>query len=182
MLALAWLPGCATLPPSAPDHICSVFDENDDWLDDARHAEERWGVSVPIIMAFMRNESSFRDDARPPRRKLLWVIPWTRPSSAYGYAQATDDAWDEYRRAAGNSWADRDDFDDAADFIGWFNDASNRELGIPKDDAYRLYLAYHQGRDGYRRGTYRGNAWLLKAAERLRAKAERYARDLKSCS
>lgn len=181
-LALVWLAGCATVPPSAPDQICSVFEENDDWLDDAQEAEERWGITVPILMAFMRHESSFREDAKPPRRKLLWFIPWNRPSSAYGYAQATDGAWDEYRRSTGNRWADRDDFDDAADFIGWFNDASHRELGIFKDDTYRLYLAYHEGRDGYRSGTYRGNARLFEAAKRVRAKAERYGRDLQRCS
>lgn len=181
-LALVWLAGCATVPPSAPDQICRVFEENDDWLDDAQEAAERWGIEVPILMAFMRHESSFRDDAKPPRTKLLWFIPWKRPSSAYGYAQATDEAWDEYRRSTGNRWADRDDFDDAADFIGWFSDASHRELDIPKDDPYRLYLAYHVGRGGYRRGTYSGNARLLETAKRVRAKAEQYARDLRRCS
>jgi len=181
-LVLVWLAGCATVPPSAPDQICRVFEENDDWLDDAQEAEERWGIEVPILMAFMRHESSFRDDAKPPRTKLLWFIPWKRPSSAYGYAQATDEAWDEYRRSTGNRWADRDDFDDAADFIGWFSDASHRELDIPKDDPYRLYLAYHAGRGGYRRGTYSGNARLLETAKRVREKAERYARDLQRCS
>ena len=181
-LASGWLAGCATVPPSAPDQICRVFEEKDDWLDDAQEAEERWGIEVPILMAFMRHESTFRDDAKPPRTKLLWFIPWKRPSSAYGYAQATDGAWDDYRRSTGHRWADRDDFDDAVDFIGWFNDTSSRELGIPKDDTYRLYLAYHEGRAGYRRGSYRRNARLLELAKRVRAKAERYARDLEGCS
>ena len=41
--------------------------------------------------------------------------------------------------------ADRDDFNDAIDFIGWYNDQSSRRSKISKSDAYNLYLAYHEG-------------------------------------
>jgi hypothetical protein len=33
------------------------------------------------MMAIIHQESKFDPSARPQRTKLLWVIPWTRPSS-----------------------------------------------------------------------------------------------------
>jgi len=34
-------------------------------------------------------------------------------------------------------------------------------LGIPKDNARLLYLAYHEGRGGYKKGSYKSKPWLL---------------------
>jgi hypothetical protein len=181
-LLLAGLGGCAGAPPRQPDDLCAVFDERRGWYDDARRAERRWGISVPILMAFVRHESSFDEDARPPRRWLLGFIPLGRASSAYGYAQATDAAWVDYRRATGRRGADRDDMGDALDFVGWYGDVSHRTLGIARDDAYRLYLAYHTGHGGYRRGSHRGDAKLDGLARRVASRAETYAEQLARCA
>ena len=120
----------------------------------------------------MYKESSYVSNARPPRGRLLWVIPWKRSSTAYGFAQATDDAWSDYLRDTGNRFADRDDFADAVDFVGWYLNRSHRHLNIAADDARRLYLSYYAGLGGYRRGTWRNNDWLKDAAVRV-AKAQR---------
>ena len=94
--------------------------------------EREWGLPIPVGMAFVHRESSYVADAKPPRGRLLWVIPWRRPSSAYGYAQATDEAWSDYRKATSRWMVDRDDFSDALDFIGWYNDRSARTLRLSK--------------------------------------------------
>ncbi len=47
-------------------------------------------------MSFVKHESAFVDDAKPPRNWFLF-IPLPRGSSAEGYAQAQDEAWDEYQ-------------------------------------------------------------------------------------
>src|SRR5690606_16932254 len=99
----------------------------------------------------------------------LGVIPWKRPSSAFGYAQALDSTWDLYRRDANNFLASRADFDDAMDFVGWYNHTSYQRNRIARDDAYSLYLAYHEGHGGYARGTYRGKPWLLERARGVQA-------------
>ena len=79
-------------------------------------------------------------------------------SSAYGYAQALDGTWDDYRQATGRRGADRDDFADASDFIGWYmNEAAPGERLAPHD-AYNQYLAYPEGKAGYARGSYRARA------------------------
>jgi len=62
----------------------------------------------------------------------LWIIPWGRVSSAYGYSQAKTPTWDDYERETGNSWASRDSFADAIDFMGWFIDKSHRVNGVSK--------------------------------------------------
>jgi hypothetical protein len=171
----------ATQPPARIDDACSIFREKKEWYVEAERARERWGVPIPIQLAFIRQESSFDGDARPARHFFLGFIPGSRPSNARGYAQALQSTWDEYRRATGSHGADRDEFGDAVDFIGWYNARSAEVCGIPKDDAYRLYLAYHEGPIGYQRGTHRDKAWLLVTARRVAGRAARYQTQLTNC-
>lgn len=173
--------GCATPPPQDPDNLCSVFRENRDWYFDAAKAQKRWGVPISVSMSFTARESSFVHDAKPPRGRLLWVVPWKRPSSAYGYAQATDETWRDYQKATGRNRADRDDFGDSLDFIGWYNYTSYKRLGISRNDPYRLYLAYHEGRGGYARGTYRKKPAVQGYARKVSSRASRYQNQLDGC-
>ena len=53
-------------------------------------------------MAIIRQESSFDPNAAPERNKLLGFIPWKRPSSAKGYAQAVEGTWEEYKKETNN--------------------------------------------------------------------------------
>lgn len=173
--------GCASAPPSNPDNLCAIFKERPKWYRAAVKAERRWGVGSPVMMAVMHKESSYVHDAKPPRRKLLRVIPLGRQSSAYGFAQATDAAWADYLAATGNRFADRDKFADAVDFVGWYLHRAHRQAGIPRTDARSLYLAYYSGVGGYRRGTWKNNAWLKGAAAKVAARSSRYASQLGGC-
>jgi len=114
------LASCASLPPNNRDNLCAIFAEQEDWYPNVQKAAQKWGIPVTVIMAIMHQESRFVADARPPRTWLLGIIPWFRSSSAYGYAQAIDETWDAYLQKAGSGRSDRDDFADAADFIGWY--------------------------------------------------------------
>jgi len=180
-VVVAGIAACSTAAPRQVDDACAIFTERGKWYEDAVEAKQRWGVPIPIQLAFIRQESSFESDAKPPRRKYLGFIPGKRRSNAFGYAQALDSTWDEYRRDTGERGADRDEFADAVDFIGWYNARSARLCGLRKDDAYGLYLAYHEGPHGYRRGSYRGKDWLMTAANRVAKKAERYRVQLERC-
>ena len=174
----------AACAPSVPDRqrdLCAVFHQHPDWYDYAREAADEWGVPIPILMAFVHHESSFRSDARPPRKYVLWIIPWGHVSSAKGYAQAQDPAWSDYTAERGSLWRSRSDMEDALDFIGWYNDGTSRELGIAKTDARNLYLAYHEGRAGYRRGTWKGKPKLQGIARRVAETAQRYQAQLERC-
>jgi hypothetical protein len=175
------LGACATRPPANTDDVCAIFDDKRGWYDDAKEAQERWGTPIPVLMAIVHQESRFEARARPPRRKILGFIPGFRPSDSYGYSQALKSTWAAYERSAGRYGADRDDFGDALDFIGWYNHQSHRRNGIAYGDAYRLYLAYHEGQGGYERGSYRGKDWLQAVARKVEYRATLYGGQLPGC-
>lgn len=179
---LLLLTGCMTAPqPNHIDNICSIFDEYPSWRQSATQVERRWGVPTEVLMAIIYQESSFSADAKPPRTKLLWIIPWKRPSTAYGYSQALKTTWEDYKRSENRFWVRRDDFGDAADFIGWYINEAHRVLWIPKNDSYRLYLAYHEGLHGYRQKTYLNKPWLMNVAKRVQYQTSQYNRQLMQC-
>jgi hypothetical protein len=180
-LLLLGLSGCATTPPSTPTDVCAIFQEKDDWYAASRDAQVRWGLPISVQMAIMKQESAFVADARPPRDWFLGFIPLGRPSSAYGFSQALDGTWERYRESTGKTSAARDDFGDAVDFMGWYANQSRIELGIPPSDAYRQYLAYHEGQAGYARGSFRRKPWLMDVARKVESTASRYQRQLRSC-
>lgn len=179
-LSVSLLAACAANPPRNPEDICAIFQERPDWYPAAAKAYRQWGAPVPVVMAIIRQESSFVEDARPPRVRFLGIPLW-RPTSAYGYGQAKDETWDWYRANTGRSGADRDDFADAADFVGWYLHRSFLALGLSKTDAFNQYLAYHEGHNGFRRGSWRGKTWLLNAARSVDAAAARYRRQMSRC-
>ncbi len=169
-------------PPVHQTNACSVLDQKRGWLKDLRRSEATWGVPIHVQMATIWKESNYNRRAKTPKKYFLWVIPNGRVSSAYGYGQVIDGTWDWYRDETGNRRANRADFGDVTDFIGWYMDLSNRRLGIAKNDAYNQYLAYHQGQTGYSRGSYANKAWLLGVASEVQAMANRYEVQLRSCT
>ncbi len=172
---------CASGELTNKENLCQIFRDNDDMYDAAMAMEKRWRVPPQVPMAFMYQESRFKDDARPPRDYLLWFIPWGYQSSAYGYAQAKDEVWGDYKRATGNSGADRDDIDDALDFMGWYIRQSNRLNKVSVWDAKAQYLNYHEGWGGYKRGTWKNKAWLVTVAKKVEQRAGKYGAQLKKC-
>ncbi|MDJ0939502.1 MAG: transglycosylase SLT domain-containing protein [Woeseiaceae bacterium] len=173
--------GCASSPPENVEDICAIFEDKRGWYKAAKKSEDRWGTPKHIQMAIIRQESSFDFNARPPRTKLLGVIPWKRPSNAYGYAQALESTWDWYQKDTGRRWADRDDFDDAIDFVGWYTNKSSTAAGISKWDPYNQYLAYHEGQGGFKKGTYRNKRWLKDTARKVDYRAREWGAQLKRC-
>lgn len=175
------LSGCSTYQPRNVDNICNIFHGETDWYEAARESQRQWGTPIFVMMAIMHQESRFVDDAQPDRPWLLGIVPLPRNSSAYGYAQAQDPVWEEYQRLRGNSGADRDDFEDAIDFIGWYTHGSQKRLKVSKWDAYGQYLAYHEGRGGYERKTYDEKPWLKLVAKKVKRRATWYNQQLKTC-
>jgi len=111
----------------------------------------------------------------------LWVIPWGRVSTAAGYAQAKDEVWSDYQKSTGRHGADREDFDDAIDFVGWYMDKTTSINGVYKYDAYNQYLNYHEGWGGFRNKTYASKAWLMPTARKVQARSDVYARQYAGC-
>lgn len=175
------LTACTASQPKNTNNICAIFKEKDDWYDYSKDSYLKWGVPISIQMAIMHQESRFVADAKPPRPWLFGIIPWFRNSSAYGYPQAQDGTWDWYLKEAGSWSADRDDFEDASDFIGWYCTVSYKKLGISKWDTANQYLAYHEGHGGFKRKTYLKKPWLLKTAKKVSRQAQTFKQQLNRC-
>lgn len=171
----------ATRPPAELHNACTIFEEKDEWYASARAAREHWGTPVHVQLAIIHQESSFIHNARPPRQYLLGIIPWSRPTTAYGYGQIKDMTWQWYLDRTGREKVSRDNFADVTDFIGWYVNMSHRLLGLSRWDTYSQYLAYHEGHGGFRRKSYRDKPWLIGVARKVSRNAERYRVQLEQC-
>ena len=175
------LTACATTPPSNPENLCDIFYEKNGWYEQAKRTESRWGTPIHVKMAIMRHESAFRHDAKPPRYYFLGFIPWGYISSAEGYPQALDGTWKRYLDESGRWGASRGDFDDSLDFIGWYLNKNKSQIGLSPGDTYSHYLAYHEGQNGFKRGTWKAKPSVQRYAQRVAATATRYQSQLNEC-
>ena len=175
------LQSCATKLPENPDNICLIFQEKRSWYKAAIRSEKRWKIPPYVLISFVHQESSFKSDARPEREKILGVIPWFRPSTAVGYSQALTKTWDDYKDETGNTRANRKNFSDSADFIGWYASKGYYQ-GFEKTDARSLYLAYHEGYGGFEKKSYRKKQWLIKVADRVQARSTKYQKQYWGCA
>ncbi|KFE34014.1 lytic transglycosylase [Thioclava atlantica] len=168
-------------PPRNLDDACAIIRERPQYFSAMRRTEARWGVPVAVQMATIHQESRFDGNAKTPLRFALGIIPLGRQSSAFGYSQALDATWEEYRKDTRRFGARRNKISDATDFMGWYMDGTTQKLGIPKTDARDQYLAYHEGRTGFARGSHRSKSWLLAVANRVAARAQMYDIQLETC-
>ncbi|MDK3071567.1 lytic transglycosylase [Sedimentitalea sp. JM2-8] len=181
MLILASCGGGFQSPPRNLNDACSIAEQRPKYIKAFKATERKWGVPVHVQMATIYQESRFRGDARTPYRYALGVIPMGRQSSAYGYGQALDGTWDEYRADTGRRGAKRDKIRDASDFMGWYMNQSREKNGIALTDARNQYLAYHEGNNGYARGSHNDKSWLLRVAGEVDARANLYQAQLAGC-
>lgn len=181
LLALLLVGGCISKTPSDIDNLCTIFKEKRSWYKAAKKVEQRRGSPIAVMMAFIYQESSFIADARPGRVTILGIPMWWRKSSSYGYSQAKVKTWDWYREKTSKQSARRDRFADALDFIGWYNGKSRQLSKIRSDNAYALYLAYHEGHGGYNKKSYQSNKPLLEVASKVERLAANYRRQLQRC-
>ena len=159
--------------------LCDIFKREPEWYTAAANMENKWGTPIPMAMAIVKQESSFIHNARPIRknaagRKIGFA------SSAYGYSQALDGTWADFKKVAGGR-VDRTDFADSLQFIGWYTSLSKQELSLSWRKASEHYLAYHEGRTGYSRGRHEGKTALLNIADKVEKQAKVYQKQLKNC-
>ena len=181
---LVFVAACGSDNYSAPrnlDNACAIVDERPSYLNAMKRTERRWGVPLAVQLATLYQESKFIGNARTPMRDSAGLVPAGRVSSAYGYSQALDGTWDDYKKAVGGWRARRDDIDDATDFMGWYFNLSRDELGISLSDTRNQYLAYHEGRTGYARGSYNRKDWLLRVSKEVADRAILYDTQLRFC-
>ena len=173
--------GGHSAPPRNLNNACSIAEQRPAYMKAFKATERRWGVPVHVQMATIYQESRFRSDARTPYRYVMGVIPMGRQSSAYGYSQALDGTWDDYRSDTGRRSAKRNKIRDASDFMGWYMSQSQERNSIGLTDARNQYLAYHEGNTGFARGTHKSKSWLVRVADEVQSRSNLYQAHLADC-
>ena len=173
------LTGCSSIPSNTLNS-CIIFDERYLWYKHAKKVEQKWGTPIYIQLAFIKMESDFDWLAKPPRQKIFKVIPFKRPSSSFGYSQAIKGTWEQYKKETGNKLATRARFKDSVDFIGWYTNKTQSILKISKSDAFRQYLAYHEGWGNYK--YYKKNKKVISLAKKVEKQSYIYKKQLLNCS
>ena len=170
--------GCSSIP-SNTSNSCLIFDERYLWYKHVKKVEQKWGTPIYIQLAFIKMESDFDWLAKPSRQKIFKIIPFKRPSSSFGYSQAVKGTWEQYKKETGNKLATRARFKDSVDFIGWYTNKTEKILKISKKDAFRQYLAYHEGWGNYK--YYKQNKKVIKLAKKVEKQSNIYKNQLNKC-
>jgi len=178
ILLILFISACSSIPKNTSDS-CSIFNERYLWYKYAKKTEKKWGTPIHIQLAIIKMESDFDWLAKPARQKIFKIIPFKRPSSSFGYSQAVKGTWEQYKNETGNTLATRTRFKDSVDFIGWYTDKSNSILKISMKDAFRQYIAYHEGWGAYK--NYRNNQKVIKLAKKVKNQSDKYKLQLKKC-
>ena len=169
----------SSIPKNTADG-CSIFSERYLWYKHAKKAEQKWGTPIYIQLAFIKMESDFDWLARPERLKIFKIIPYRRPSSSFGYSQAVKGTWKQYKEETNNKLATRTRFKDSVDFIGWYTNKTEKLLKISKKDAFRQYIAYHEGWGNYKK--YKEKPKVILLAKKVQQQSNKYKRQLNKCS
>ena len=175
---LIFITACSSVPKNTADG-CSIFSERYLWYKHAKKTELKWGTPIYVQLAIIKMESDFDWLAKPERYKLFKIIPYKRPSSSFGYSQAVKGTWRQYKTETGNKYALRSRFKDSVDFIGWYTNKSEKILKISKSDAYRQYIAYHEGWGAYK--NYKQNQKIVSLAKKVQKQSNNYKKQLSKC-
>ena len=178
LILLLIISACSSIPKNT-SNSCSIFSERYLWYKYAKKTKEKWGTPIYIQLAIIKMESDFDWLAKPNRQKIFKVIPFKRPSSSFGYSQAVKGSWEQYKKETNNKFASRARFKDSVDFIGWYTDKTEQILKISKKDAYRQYLAYHEGWGNYK--NYKNNQKVIILAKKVTKQANEYRKQLNKC-
>jgi len=178
LLILLFITACSSIPKNT-QNSCAIFEERYLWYKHAKAAYKKWGTPIYIQLAFIKKESNFNWLAKPPRVKLFKVIPFKRPSSSFGYSQAVKGTWEQYKKETNNPFATRARFRDSVFFISWYVNKTSKLLKIPKNDAYRQYLAYYKGWGDYK--NYSKDKKAIIYARSVKETASKYRKQLTLC-
>ena len=178
LFLLILISGCSSVPKNTADG-CSIFSERYLWYKHAKKTEKKWGTPIYVQLAIIKMESDFDWLAKPERYKLFKVIPYKRPSSSFGYSQAVRGTWKQYKEETGNKYALRYRFKDSVDFIGWYTNKTEKLLKISKKDAFKQYIAYHEGWGAYK--NYKKKEKVILYAKKVQRQSNKYKKQLDAC-
>ena len=174
-----FISACSSIPENT-SNSCKIFNERYLWYKHTKKVQKKWGTPIHIQLAIIKMESNFDWLAKPPRQKLFKIIPFKRPSSSFGYSQAVNGTWEQYKNETGNKFATRTRFKDSVDFIGWYTNKSKSILKISLQDPFRQYIAYHEGWGNYK--NYKKNKKVIGLAKKVEKQSKIYKKQFSKCS
>ena len=178
LVIIFFISACSSVPKNTASS-CSIFKERYFWYKHAIKSERKLCTPVHLQLAIIKMESSFDWLAKPPRQKLFKVVPYKRPSSSFGYSQAVKGTWKQYKDETGNKFAVRTRFKDSVDFIGWYTNKTEKILKVSKNDAFKQYIAYHEGWGNYK--NFKDNKKVIYLAKRVEKQSNIYKQQLFEC-
>ncbi|QGP54289.1 Transglycosylase SLT domain protein [Piscirickettsia salmonis] len=146
------------------ENICWIFKKHPTWKNSAYKTSRHWKIPVNILMATIYQESRFRSHIK------------SKTSNAYGFAQATNVTWADYKKSRKIAHASRENFHHSIDFIGWYFNKTIKLRKISRYNTQQLYLYYQLGL--YHR---RVPTSAKKTANKVATIAKRYQQQLKHC-
>ena len=152
-----------------PNDACRILKQNKDWFKASKRVANKWGIPISVQLAVIKHESTFNPDAA------------AKTSTAYGYAQALNGTFGDYKKATDNSTALRSSYYDSVDFIGWYFSKTTGALKHSAYDAQTFYLAYHDGIGGYKKGTFKSKKWLVEKAGKVQELSNTYRLQINKC-
>ena len=177
-IVLFFISACSSIP-SNTSNSCSIFGERYLWYKHAKKSEEKWGTPIYLQLAIIKMESDFDWLAKPPRQKLFKVIPYKRPSSSFGYSQAVNGTWEQYKKETGNKLAVELDLKIVLILLVGTRINQNTILKISKNDAFKQYVAYHEGWGGFK--NYKNNKKIINLAKKVEKQSNIYKKQLSKC-
>ena len=180
LVLLFFLTSCSSVP-KYPLNACKIFGERYLWYKHVKKSSEIYGAPTHIILAFVNKESGFNRWARPERTKLFKIIPYKRPSSSFGYSQATTKTWELYKKETDNPLALRSNFKHSVMFIGWYIKKTNEINKVPFNDSYRQYLNYYLGWSSYSKKGYKNDKKAVILAKGVQKQSNIYKNQLTEC-
>lgn len=164
------------------NNICALFHSYPSWYKYAKQSKKRWGTPVWAQMAVIHQESRFSAQAKATNKIFIGIpIPFTHKSTAYGYAQALDGSWQNYKVYTKQPNAARDEFKYATDFVAWYLYRARKYLHLANNQMADLYYAYHEGINGYKKENHLKRDGLDLAARKVAKQASIYKNQLENC-
>ena len=180
LILFLFVNSCSSIP-KYPTNACKIFGERYLWYKHTKKSSEIYGAPMHIILAFVNKESGFNRWAKPKRTKLFKIVPYKRPSSSFGYSQAVNKTWEQYKKETNNPLALRSRFKDSVLFIGWYINKTNKINKIPFNDPYRQYLNYYLGWGNYSKKVYKTDKKAIIFAKKVEQQSKIYKNQLKEC-
>ena len=151
------------------ESVCTIIKQHPDWLKSAKAVSKQYGVPVSVQLAIIKEESNFQGDAQNAH------------STATGFAQVLNKSWAVFEKAT-HQHRSRSNFDAAVTYIGWYAAQVEHRTDINPNNAYKLYLAYHEGIGGYHHLQKHPKPQVTALAKQVAQNAKLYSQKIISCT